>query len=410
MPTFKVTHPQTGKTISITGDTSPTEQELDGIFSQTDNKSLPGIFSDNPLSRAKNDMQNGSSMGKAFAENVPLVGNLMRVGQDVGAGIGAMIAQGPTQKMGDMASEIEKQAAAETDPAKKRSLLSQSINMRTQQGNQAAETAKGFTKDVNDNPILRGFKGAAELTTAAELPELAIKSVTALPKIVGKAVDVAKDVGSYGGRAFEMAKNVVTHPSKTSAANWATDIAEEGSKAGKKVDWATISSDIKDTLFGNKERGIPGSVLRTKELDKSFQKFIEQQTPEMITETGKNGLPQIATRQMDPTDVLNLRRQIVGTYGDKNLFSQILEQITGKGKTPADQLVAKHARNVISDTLKSMVPDIEQPDKLYSFYKKMGGDVPAWMKRAVVGLLAKQAVGAVTGNLSPKVVDAVTGL
>lgn len=34
MPTYKVTDPQTGKTISLTGDSPPTEQELTQIFSQ----------------------------------------------------------------------------------------------------------------------------------------------------------------------------------------------------------------------------------------------------------------------------------------------------------------------------------------------------------------------------------------
>ena len=35
MPVFKVTDPQTGRTLKLTGDSQPTEQELNQIFSST---------------------------------------------------------------------------------------------------------------------------------------------------------------------------------------------------------------------------------------------------------------------------------------------------------------------------------------------------------------------------------------
>lgn len=70
MPTYKITDPQTGKTLSLTGDSLPTEQELDEIFSQTRevttiNANEPGTIARTVSSVARPILEVGGSVGGA---------------------------------------------------------------------------------------------------------------------------------------------------------------------------------------------------------------------------------------------------------------------------------------------------------------------------------------------------------
>lgn len=72
MPTYKVTDPQTGKTLRLTGDSPPTEQELNDVFSQ---------FKDAPADTPRT----AQDSGEALLTNLPTKG----FGQDLVRGLPA---------------------------------------------------------------------------------------------------------------------------------------------------------------------------------------------------------------------------------------------------------------------------------------------------------------------------------
>ena len=73
MPTYKVTDPTTGKSLRITGDSPPTEQELNEVFAGVESKSVAPVEDKMPLGTmaieaVKNIPSSAVETGKAFIE------------------------------------------------------------------------------------------------------------------------------------------------------------------------------------------------------------------------------------------------------------------------------------------------------------------------------------------------------
>lgn len=401
MPNFKITHPQTGKTISIVGDVAPSEQEIDEIFAKTANT---------PAQQPAGLPNIGDSV-KGVGDF--LMGNSMRVAQDVGTGLRNITSSGTINKLDQMASDLERKATLSTNPEEKKQLLKQATDIRMTQSSESGDIGKSFSRDVNQNPLWRGLKGGVEIAGTAELPAAITSAVKTLPKIVSGTTNLVKGGLQTAGEVANTAKNVLKSPSYKKTAEWASKVAEEGAKAGKSIDSDTLLNNISKRLFGDPELGIKGEVLPTRELRKAFEKFKAMETPSLrISHTDPLPMgPTSSNVPLDPEDLLKLRRQIVETYGDKGLFKNILQSLSGKPKSPAEQLVAKHARNVVTEELKALVPDINNPDKLYSFYKKMGGDLPTWTKRIIGGIIADKVLeNTVLRRSGTQVVKSVSGL
>lgn len=124
MPTYKVTDPNTGKTIKLTGDSPPTEQELEEIFSkiggqkqqpqqeqQAPKESVPQMLGRNLAQAGTKTIDQGANIlnslllgapqaiagqfGKQFVNESNLTGGEQLAGQALGfAAPGSMIAKG----------------------------------------------------------------------------------------------------------------------------------------------------------------------------------------------------------------------------------------------------------------------------------------------------------------------------
>jgi len=270
--------------------------------------------------------------------------------------------------------------------------------------------AKGFTRAAASS--YSRDKSLPEIVTSGVIGGVAEPLLTiGGQKVMNKAGEILDPVVSKGGEAIKTIKNIIRSPSYSKTNKLIEEAAEEGTKAGKNVNWSVIKDKIEERLFGNSEKGIKGKVLDTPEIRKAYGEFIAEQTPALnIPHTGK--IPTGSTQPiLDPNDLLAGRRQIIETYGDKGFFGNLLESLTGKGKSSADKLVGEHARSVMTEELKKLVPNIKDPDALYSFYKKMHGDVPTWAKRIVIskiaGIIAKSIFGGKKQGEIEKVISTV---
>lgn len=88
---------------------------------------------------------------------------------------------------------------------------------------------------------------------------------------------------------------------------------------------------------------------------------------------------------------LDLRASL-GKRLPSNFFEKLLSNVGGK-KTPGEDEAVDILRRAVSDKLKQASPGIVTPDKLYSIYAQMHGDVPTWAKRIFGGIVADKLVG-----------------
>lgn len=92
MPTYDVTDPRTGKKVSLTGDSPPTEQELEEIFAKLPQQGIGGAFTGGFMGQER---ETGYTNPRNIAEEVgqiagPLVGGIVGApGGPLGIGLGA---------------------------------------------------------------------------------------------------------------------------------------------------------------------------------------------------------------------------------------------------------------------------------------------------------------------------------
>lgn len=105
MPTYRITDPNTGKTLRITGDSPPTEQELEEIFSSTQSKqqAQQPFQPSESISAEKPGMLKGRNLLQKLLSSSPEEGiakaqNAYAVSQQTGIPIGEVANKGLTQQ------------------------------------------------------------------------------------------------------------------------------------------------------------------------------------------------------------------------------------------------------------------------------------------------------------------------
>lgn len=140
--------------------------------------------------------------------------------------------------------------------------------------------------------------------------------------------------------------------------------ANDATNEGIKVNWNDVQQEIRDT--------VTGKLGNTSDVKKALNTLIAEKTPAQVGEPSLN-----------PNDLLTWRRQVAARGAGKGVLQNFL-----KGSDIEDK-VSSIARAVITRNLKGLAPDITTPDKVYSAYAKLHGDAPTWIKRILVGLVAK---------------------
>lgn len=185
-------------------------------------------------------------------------------------------------------------------------------------------------------------------------------------------VAVADATSILGGKGI---KQAVTHPIQTAqsiakpfqlatkkgATSITTKAVQSATAAGKTAKWDDIANEVRDAVksqYGN-------SVEHTR----AVNKFLAQEVPAKL---GKN-----VTKT--PTELLQLRRQILARSGTGNIIQKLMNV-----KTTEDQ-VAGTARNVVSKYVHQLAPESQAADKAYTMWKKIGGSPAEWAARAAIG-------------------------
>lgn len=231
---------------------------------------------------------------------------------------------------------------------------------------------------------------------AATSPNVLSRASAALGPQVGTALDAltAGDIpGIMGGLKAGGAalKELPSYLTKSGLAQKSTEAARAATEAGTKISWGDISKDIQSQVY--KQLG------KTKDVQDALNTIISEKTPAGLESMAPDVKIGGIGTSMSPSDLLDWRRQILGREG-----TGILKALTGSNVTDK---VSSIARSVISKNLHDYVPATVTPDKLFSFYSAIKGDVPTWAKRAVGGFLADKLIGSKLGGLPQGVVDSL---
>lgn len=200
MAKYKVTDPQSGKSVIVSGDSPPSDDDLEGIFQEAGLRTDDGM-SQQPQTISQNLQQNPVSNF--------LLGNSLRISQDASSGINANMTEDVRTKRNkeafQQAKKFEESAAVTQDPMIKKKLLSQANDIYSQVSKAEQEVSQSFSPAVRDNPLLRGAASGLEIATLAETLYRAPGAVRAIGR-AGKAVlHPFKTVGAIKERAIESA-------------------------------------------------------------------------------------------------------------------------------------------------------------------------------------------------------------
>lgn len=207
MAKYKVTDPQSGRSVVVSGDSPPTDTDLEGIFQQA------GLREESVAPQANTVSQNLQQNPIANF----LQGNSLRISQDFSSGINANMTEGVRTKRNkeafQQAKKFEEAAAVTQDPMIKKKLLSQANDIYGQVSKAEQEVSQSFSSDVQQNPAWRGLKAGGEVASLANL--------------IVSAPTIARSIGKAG--------NAVLHPFRL--VNSIRDKAiQAATEAGKNVD------------------------------------------------------------------------------------------------------------------------------------------------------------------------------
>lgn len=219
MAKYKITDNQTGKTVTISGDTPPTEQDAEQIFADAGlrggAKPAPEMLQDKLTA---NPVMNF------------ILGNSLRISKDLSSGITANMTEKSRNTTNDEALQtarsLQNQAAKTADPVKQKELLSQSTDIYSKVSQNAQEVSNSFSKDVKQNPLWRGVKSGSEIASLSDIiahPIATTKGVYNTTKNITKAIYKPVDM--------------VIHPFKTvgNMRNAAIDAASDVQVSGNKL-------------------------------------------------------------------------------------------------------------------------------------------------------------------------------
>lgn len=248
-------------------------------------------------------------------------------------GIGSWLAKGVTDPVTDYADTFSRtynniKDTAQTNPQQAGEMVKQAVGT----GNVLSDLITGQGMARSALPV--GLDAA---------------SLVATPGMAKGAVDLA----GQAPRLAQLATKKGVGKAITQAAQKATD-------EGVNIKWDEMAKEIRDA--------VTGKLGGTKEVKQALNSLLSEKTP-----------AQVGTPSLNPNELLQWRQQIAARGAGKGVFQNLF-----KG-TDIEDKVNSEARRVISQNLKGLAPDITTPDKLYSFYSKLGGDIPTWAAR-IVGL------------------------
>lgn len=334
MAKYKITDPKTGRTAVVSGDTPPTEADIDQIFAQA-----PA-----PTQTAQPQQLGGQSGLETALRNTPILGGLLtpaiNTAHDIGAGIanrtsGVDEANNAALQAAQAASQ---RAMTETDPAQRDRLLKVAQATNNQVGQNAQQTSNSFSSDVNQNPLERGVKTGASVAGVADLPVMATNLVKNTP---GMLQYLTK---SGLGRKIE-------------------ELGVKATQSGAADNFGDVSTEIRQAV-GQK-------FLPTNKIANATNEIVSKLAPANLT--GK----------VTPTDLIRGRQAVTQTYGGgPQGFMKLL------GEATPEQKVGNVARGVLSKRAKDITPGLKALDFIFSriYSNPYLGDVPTMAAKGAAGV------------------------
>lgn len=238
MPAFKVTDPNSGRVLRLTGDTAPTQQELEQVFAQFNVEQEPqidpNILANSPVQKRREALQ------QLAAEQGPLEAAAIGVGRGLttlGRGLGVV----------DPESDIERQAFEE---------LSRQRPVSTTVGEIAGEAAPfllpgavlGRAATVGGRVLQTGATGAVEAGLIAKgkgAGDVETATTAGLGgAIAGGAEVVLPVVGRLGSRLFrKLTGSNPTAPILDAAGNPSQELREALEKSGLSFDDLNVEAN-----------------------------------------------------------------------------------------------------------------------------------------------------------------------
>lgn len=254
MPTYKVTDPTSGKTVRLTGDSAPTEQELEEIFktisveqptAQTPtSEPVPkwGIENPNLYGAYGAAKETGKAIAKPVAQALAMTGGAL-LGGPVGAGLAYGIEQ-----------QGEKLLSGETSNAP----------LMKQLGEASKDVAIGMGGELLGPALQATGKGIAAATKPVQ--KYFYESALKIPPSVPKALrDVAIEKGIQGQYVPSHKGLEKLKADMEAVNNQIADIIDIGTTSGKSVDTGSALSRLDDLREFYKNA--PKSQEYLKELD-----------------------------------------------------------------------------------------------------------------------------------------------
>lgn len=260
MPTYRVTDPTTGKTVKLTGDSPPTEQELEEIFSSIGGAEPPaeqpqipqeepvpewGVKSPNLYGLYGAAKETGKAIAKPVAQGLALAGGAM-LGGPVGAGLAYGIEQ-QGEKL--LQEKIGGQAP---------------VPLMQRMGEASQDVAIGMGAELAGPALQAAGKGMAAITKPVQ--KYFYESALKIPPSVPKALrDVAVEKGIQGQYvpSPKGLEKLQTDMSKIN--NEISKIIDMGTKSGKGVNTSEALKrldDVKDFY-----KNVPDAESYLKDID-----------------------------------------------------------------------------------------------------------------------------------------------
>lgn len=178
MAKYKITDPQTGKSVTVSGDHQPTQADAEKIFTDA------GLRSNQPTSQKKplNPVVDF------------LMGRAIRTAQDIGTTIGQRQSGALESQQGalDMQAKLDAMAR-NANPEDQRRLQSVSGDITRTVTQNSQDMAGQFSEDVKANPIMRGLNTGADVANTAALVSGALNLASKTPELLQKTGTAAKD-------------------------------------------------------------------------------------------------------------------------------------------------------------------------------------------------------------------------
>jgi hypothetical protein len=384
MARFQIQDKQSGKTLTIEGDTAPNEQEAEGLFQQA------GLRQPQPQGILPTIGNAAKGVGNF------LMGSAINTAKDLGTAAGLS----STEKMRNetdaqnmqTSKNYQMMADRETDPAKKKLWSDKAREVAGMNITNNNDVVNSFSPDINENYLWRGLKTGSDIASTAALPEIVIGGVKQIPKVLDAAKNIVEKPVDLIKNTAGTVTDIIKNPTKSIAGKNVGKAAEAATEKGAKIAWQDGEGNLMDQIVNEVKK----KMVWNKEVKEATNTLISNLTPvPETTVAGQVGqatnLPMIGNTAFTPSDLLKTRTQITQTAGQR-----IFNALSGKGSA-ADDKVMSIARNVISKNLHRVAPETLTPDKVLKIYNTFG----PLGKFGAAGLVA-EILGA--GGLARKVI------